>query len=61
MNRALVQSAVVLAAETAAAWVKELSPRPDEPWDPVRSRALDDASDTHARLRDLLRDLEVGS
>ena len=59
MSRELVQTAVALAAEVAAAWVRDLSPGPDGPWDSARSRALERASDTHTRLRDLLRDLEV--
>lgn len=61
MSRDLVRAAVFLAVEVAAAWVKEISPAPDEHWDPVRSHTLDDASDTHARLCELLRDLKVGS
>jgi hypothetical protein len=61
MSRDLVQAAVGLATEMAEAWVKELSPGPDDLWDPARSRTLEEASDTHARLRDVLRGLQVGS
>jgi len=59
MSRDMVRAAVALAAEVAAAWESELSPGQDDPCDSVRSRALEHPSDAHARLRDLLRDLEV--